>query len=364
MVKRSMQDDPVLKYRALSEMFRIFVIPDVKSRVAAGSIASSSLPIQIKQVRSIHSDSRNYVELNDEAQIVITAPATRDIQKDEPITLEDVNPDECYLEPPMVNGQPAAYFLCQFIFLDFFMSFNFLPNFPGVTDDELAKHNRYPLAALVQARDLLKKIQPIVILKQLAQHNWPPALGYYPHVLIHVHNNPSSISDSSFGDVVALTYNKDYWNKRLAFWKETKFFPDRLQYVNKAIDEYFEGDFISTIYVIVPQIEGIIKAYLTTAGVTPDRNFVTQLKNVVLSREILMFPRDVLDIIFGFIETGPLLWHTSLISDPGQEVNRHCIAHGLFTGFETRDMALKYLILLDALALVLLHDKMLTGKLF
>lgn len=44
-------------------------------------------------------------------------------------------------------------------------------------------------------------------------------------------------------------------------------------------------------------------------------------------------------------------------------MTRHGIAHGIFKNFENRDITLKYLILLDALAYVLLHDKLLAGTL-
>jgi hypothetical protein len=53
----------------------------------------------------------------------------------------------------------------------------------------------------------------------------------------------------------------------------------------------------------------------------------------------------------------------SVQKDPAQQVTRHGVAHGLFMGLEGRDIALKYLILLDALAYVILHDKLLTEQL-
>ena len=77
----------------------------------------------------------------------------------------------------------------------------------------------------------------------------------------------------------------------------------------------------------------------------------------------LMFPVEILERIFAFIETGTFLAETANIRDPEKEVTRHGIAHGVFVGFENRDIALKYLILLDALAYVLLHDKLLTAAL-
>jgi hypothetical protein len=77
----------------------------------------------------------------------------------------------------------------------------------------------------------------------------------------------------------------------------------------------------------------------------------------------LLFPRQVLELMLSFIETGSWWRRTTKISDPAQEVNRHGIVHGVFTGFESRDIALKYLVLLDGLAYLLLHDKTLTDRL-
>jgi hypothetical protein len=138
-----------------------------------------------------------------------------------------------------------------------------------------------------------------------------------------------------------------------------------MNYVLRSVEEYLDGDYVASIYVLVPHFEGIVKDYLTRAGVTPSEGFkasVGDLKTLVLSRKVLMFPRKVLDQVFAFIESGTFLTRTSKVNDPSREVTRHGIAHGVFKNFENRDIALKYLILLDALAYVLLHDKLLTGK--
>jgi uncharacterized SAM-dependent methyltransferase len=136
--------------------------------------------------------------------------------------------------------------------------------------------------------------------------------------------------------------------------------------VTKAIDEYLAGDYVASIYVLVPHFEGIVKDYLTRENIALRYKFescVADLKALVLSRRVLMFPRSVLDRILTFIETGTFLAETGKIADAGKEVTRHGIAHGVFKGFENRDITLKYLILLDALAYILLHDKLLAGTL-
>lgn len=79
-----------------------------------------------------------------------------------------------------------------------------------------------------------------------------------------------------------------------------------------------------------------------------------------MSRKILMFPRKVFETIFDYLATGSFWKRTDTVSDPATTINRHGIAHGVFTGFECEEISLKYLILLDSLSFVLLHDKMLT----
>ena len=59
-----------------------------------------------------------------------------------------------------------------------------------------------------------------------------------------------------------------------------------------------------------------------------------------------MFPRSVLDTIFDYLESGSFWKDTRTVKDPKSIVNRHGIAHGVFTGFECEEISLKYLILL------------------
>ena len=184
-------------------------------------------------------------------------------------------------------------------------------------------------------------------------------------MLWDVHANPTGRGQPEFADTVAASYSQKYLEEKLDFWTETDFFGGRLVYVKKAIDEYLAGDYISSIYILVPQFEGIIKDYVTiAAGGSRYRleSSVGDLKQLVLSRRVLMSPRRVLDIIFSFIEDGPFLAETTGL-DPATQVTGNGIAHGRFVGFENRNIALKYIILLDALAYVILHDKLLTGTL-
>lgn len=358
----------LMTYRPMSQLLQLFVIPEVESRVAAGTIAANTLPLQLYQFRFLQGDGKNVIEINDDVRITAKVKVNRPVNAGEPLTLADVDPSECFLEPPTLNGKPASFFLCRSSFLNFITMFDFTPGAPpdptGAVIEPPAM--RYPLAHMAQADHLLKAIEPIEKYKQLADASWPPGPAHYPNVLWHLAEDPAIVQKPEFADVVAGSYNEAYLQRQLAFWTETNLFGDRLPYVKKAIEEYLAGDHVSSIYVLVPHFEGIVKDYLTQANVAHRYRFescVDDLNTLVLSRKIVMFPRPVLDQIFTFIETGTFLTETGNVVDPSKQVTRHGIAHGIFKNFENRDIALKYLILLDSLAYILLHDKLLTGKL-
>jgi hypothetical protein len=359
--------DQLMTYRPMSQLLKIFVVPEIDKRVASGAIAATDLPLQVFQFRLVMAPSGNTVEINDQVDLRAKVKTTRPIAAGELLTLADIDPAECYLEGPLVDGKPAAFFLCQSSFLNFMTMFDFTPNAPQPTAAEQPpRAMRYPIAEIVQAHHMLQQMQPIAKYEQLSAENWPPGPAYYPNVLWHVHSHPDAVGQPHFADVVAGSYNETYLRGQVDFWTETKFFGDRITYIKKSVDEYLAGDYVSSIYILVPHFEGALKDYLAGAGVPLRYRFescVADLKTLVLSRRALMFPRKVLDRIFAFIETGTFLAETGDVCNPGEEVTRHGIAHGVFKNFESRNIALKYLILLDALAYVLLHDKLLTATL-
>jgi hypothetical protein len=358
----------LMTLRPMSQLVRMYIVPEIERRVAAGTLTEKEIPFQVLQFRWIQGGGKNSIELNEEIKLLATIKTTRPIEAGQDQTLADIDPTECYVERPFVDGKPAAFFLCRSTFLNFINIFDFTPNaLPDDSSEPSAlKGPRYPIAAIAQAESALQAMQPIEKYRQLCDANWPPGPAYYPDVLWHVHSNLGSLDRPNFSETVAASYSENYLTEKLDFWSETKFFGDRFVYVKKAIDEYLEGDYIASIAVLVPQFEGMIKDYLTAAAGKHRyriESCVEDLKNLVLSRKVLMFPRPVLDIIFTFVEDGPFLRETGKIRDPSIEVTRHGVAHGQFIGFENRDIALKYIVLLDALAYVMLHDKLLAGTL-
>jgi hypothetical protein len=362
----------VLLFRPLAHFLKSYVLPGLELRVKSGAVPMTALPVEIKAFKVVPEPMdgggfSSQVDLNEEVKLEVRAKATRPIEKGEMVALADIHPDECYIVPPMHEGKPLAYFLYLRQFLDHRVFFDFTPNSPGDASNlENYVKLKYPVAEIADTLRFLQTVRVPDQLNALMAANWPPAPGYYPTVVSQLHSDPNAVASDNFVEFVAVAYGRDYWDQRLTFWKETNFYDGRLAYLETAIDRYFEGDFISSICVIVPQFEGITKAYLQSCKIAPKSGFpdcVDQLKRVLLSRKIILFPRQVIDVILNYLENGHFWRNSRTISDPSSMVNRHGLSHGAFTGFECREIALKYLILLDALDFLLLHDKILAGSL-
>jgi hypothetical protein len=358
----------LMTLRPMSQMLRFYVVPEIERRIAAEVLKPGQLPFRVHQFRYLNGDGQHLIEINDEVKLLAEVKTTRAIAAGEELTMADIHPKEVFLKPPTVNGKPAAFFLCLSEYLNFITMFDFTPNAPPDPSGEAHEQwaMKYPLADMVQAQRLHQAMNAADQYRRLGDASWPPSPAYYPGVLWRAHNEPGFLASPACAEAVAAVCGPAYWRQRLDFWSQTDFFKDRHTYVKKAVDEYLAADYVSSIYVLVPHVEGIVKDYLDAAGITPPDGFkssVHALKNLVLSRKVLMFPRSVLDEVFKFIETGTFLANTANVTDAGKEVTRHGIAHGVFKNFENRDIALKYLILLDALGYVMLHDKVLAGTL-
>ena len=358
----------MIEYRTISDIINLFLFPEIDKRIQNGIIKKSDLPLEIIQFRAIQKKQSDgsillIVELNNEVNVIAECKAKRNITEGEPLTLDDIYPEESFILPPFYDNEPAAYFLCQSIFFNFFQTHDFRPNLPGITEEELNGIKvPYPIVDLFNAKKLYEDINPIEKIKYLSDNNWPPAPGYYPQALFEMHKNATAINSHGFLKIVSDVYGNDYWNGRFTFWEETNFFDNRLPYLKRAKAAHFDEDYITSIYVLVPQFEGIIKDYIVECGITPKdgfKNHVKSLEELILSRKVLMFPQEALGIIFDYLTNGTFWKNSDTIFDPSKTINRHGIAHGAYTGFECEEISLKYLILLDLLSFVLLHDKML-----
>ncbi len=358
----------MMKLRTIAHLLELFVIPEVRARIASGVLNEAALPVHVRLFQVVQgvragSEAVNTIQINEEVEVVVKAKPTRSVQAGEPLTLSDIDPDDCHIQRPEFEGRPASYFLCQGFLFDYHLIFDCMPGIPDGLADLDDTSVSYPIREFVTAKRYSEAVDPVQWIRQIAAANWPPSPGYVPGAVDAVYADPSVLTRSEFTEKVRACFNQTYWDDRLDFWDEASFFESRIRYIKRAVRAHFEGDHAVSIYMLVPQFEGIIKDYLTSNQIAAPSGFkemVNALRDLVLSRQLLLFDPDTLEAIFDYLKTGSF-WQNSGQVDSSEMVNRHGIAHGAFVDFESQDLSLKYLILLDALAFVLLHDKMLAN---
>ena len=361
----------VLTFRPLAQIINIFVLPDIRRRIEDGTIKDSELPLEISAFRAYQhklSDGKIslVVKLNKEVKPIFrTKLKNKEFSKEmigEVVNLSEIDADEFYLLPPEYEGKPCGYFYFNRIFFIPRFIFDCTPNVPGISNEE-AKELRvkYPVADHVKEINFVQAVTPYKKMEILVKNNWPPSPGYYPNVFAEMHNN--KLGEQDFTDVVAKSFNNNYWDAQTKFWEETDFFPKRINYIKSAINAHFDKKYADAIYIICPQFEGILRDYLkkNEREVGSYKDNLKVFKDLLYVREMIIYPKKVLDTALDFLGNGTFLKRASKVI-PDKEVNRHGVLHGIHTNFECQEISLKYLILLDCLAFLILSDKIVTNS--
>jgi len=131
----------MIQYRTMSQLLTNWVLPEIDKRIGEGKIKGSDLPIAVSQFRVIwrqllDGESVNIVEVNEEVKLVAKVKLTRTVTEGELLTLDDIVPEECFIQAPTYDGKPAAYILCQSLNFDYFLCLDLEPNLVDATSEE------------------------------------------------------------------------------------------------------------------------------------------------------------------------------------------------------------------------------------
>jgi hypothetical protein len=353
-------------FRSITWVIQAFVLPEIKERIKRGEIKRKNLPYRVYSFHAIQKPNGSggiepVVQINEEVEFILETKPYNPYKIGQSIGIDDFDPNEVFIKPPEYHGFPATYFLVELLPFSTRFVFDFRPGHArDKAEYEAMGKIRFPVVERERLLETLKTLEISEKLSILMEHNWPPGVSFYPNVYFSLHQNPKLIKQKKLNSIISAQYSKPFWHERFDFWKSAKFFPNRMKYVENAVKQYFRKDYAACIYVLVPQFEGIIRDYLLENGVKPGSSFldiVPQLRKMMLSREIILFDRKYVDTVFSFLEKGSFWEKTAKINNPKEMINRHGIAHGIFFDFDSKIIALKYLILLESLCYLILHDK-------
>jgi len=261
----------ILKYRPISEIIRIFVLPEIERRLQEGKLTGSDFPVELHQFRAYQIKKEDdkiepIVQLNNEFDLKIRTKLKdpqKKIEKGQLLTVSEIELEECYIFPPEHKGRPCGYFYFNRVFLEPWMVFDLTPNAPGITEEELKELRiKLPVRQWFQERKFVEVVKPYEKIDLLVSKNWPPAPCYYPQIYAAIHKDANFIESADFLPLLNSLVNNTYWKERLEFFGEISLFPKRIEYIKKAVQAYLDEDYVYSIYVLCPQFEGIIREYL------------------------------------------------------------------------------------------------------
>ena len=70
----------LMTLRPMSQLVRMFVVPEIERRVATGTLAEQGLPFQVLQFRWIQGGGKNSIELNEEIKLLAKIKTTKPIE--------------------------------------------------------------------------------------------------------------------------------------------------------------------------------------------------------------------------------------------------------------------------------------------
>lgn len=350
-----------------------YLMKEVNGRIMSGAMKTTPLPILVNDflVKLEKSDGqpKKVVQINNETTFKMEVDPGYDISHlpvGSNITIDNVDWERIHVSRLKRNGDVYFHTYVHYTLYNHFIFWDSILVPQEAQDGFSSEPIRFPIKKYLEKYNL-PSLDYIDKIKVLTEANWPPVAGFYPYIfysdlegLKGAVNEPDTIEI-----IINQVYTEDRWANSIALWTLEEYFFGREIYVKIAVERFLAGDYISCIYVAAPQIEGIVRDHLRSLKSKSDDGFkmcVERMKNIILERNVIFYDKPVLDIIFEFIKEGGFWNNSATISEPGDQINRHGIVHGSFIGFENKTIAFKYLLLIDCLASIIEHERIMTNS--
>jgi len=211
-------------------------------------------------------------------------------------------------------------------------------------------------------------------IKKLVKYGWIPTIALLPQPYGEMVRIIESTDDiKKINSYAVSEFNEYLLNDILSRWKEASLVQKRMTILANALEQYKKDDFISTVYILLPQIEGLINDHIKRKHQLPEQNFknrVVQFGDIIkresFNTEMTRYLTDVLviNLTKAFYKT----WFPSIRSGKRYRPSnfspqRHVLSHGeVNQKYFTPDNCLKLVCVLDAIILLSLLKKELFPK--
>jgi len=206
-------------------------------------------------------------------------------------------------------------------------------------------------------------------IKKLIKHGWIPTISLLPQPygemvrIIESTNNMNQVNSFAVNAI-----NANLLDDILTRWKEASLVQKRKDILTNALKAYRKNDFYSTVYILFPQIEGLITEHIKRKRQSPepflkDRfiQFGEIIKGEAYNTEMTRYLTEVLvtNLKEAFYKTWyPYPKKGKRYQPSNLSPQRHVVLHGEFKQkYFTPENCLKLICILDALILLSLQKR-------
>ncbi len=206
-------------------------------------------------------------------------------------------------------------------------------------------------------------------INKLIKYGWIPTVALLPQPFGNMVRKIESTNEMSQVNEYAVSECNEYLLENiLARWKKASLVQKRIDILVNALERYQQGDFISAVYVLVPQIEGLITEHIIRKRQSPEERFIPRvnqfgdiIKGEVFNSELTRYLTDllILNLNEAFYKTWfPTPRRGKRYRPSNLSPQRHVLSHGeVNPKYFTAENCLKLICVLDAIILLSLLKK-------
>jgi hypothetical protein len=143
------------------------------------------------------------------------------------------------------------------------------------------------------------------------------------------------LSEAEVSELFVKAYGPGQLTEFLKRWEKHAWLSGRLPILREGVENHVEGRYVSSVCVLLPQIEGVLGDALGRKP-NPRGDGAKLLGGTTLSTSAREFYVKVINESFEWTSEAPI-----------PELSRHAVLHGRATDFGTQEQSLKVLLILD-----------------
>ena len=123
------------------------------------------------------------------------------------------------------------------------------------------------------------KLKSSIRIQKIINHGWIPTISLLPQPYGEMIRIIERTNDINKINTIALDFlNEQRLDNIVERWKRASLVKDRRELLSTAINRFKSKDYISTIHILLPQIEGLVTEHIKRKGETVERDLGDRFK--------------------------------------------------------------------------------------